>query len=347
MTKTQPLDSVKLLQELIAIPGPPGKEDAVRAAIERHVSSLGLKSQVDAKGNLTVNLGKSSSPKIVVTAHMDEIAMIVRRVEMDGRLSVDALGGLYPWKLGEGPVQIMCTDPIDGILSFGSIHTEDEASSVRLAEANGLEWGLASVFTGMDYEELDAAGVRPGTRVVVHPSRRGLRFIGDFVAGYFLDDRADVAAWLLALESLRESEMDVLFAATTCEEVGGEGAKYLLHKIRPEICIALELGPCVDDAPVELCDQPTVWVHDSYASMAAADVDFIAELGQGLGMELQFQALSRGGSDASASAGEGLCARPITLGIPMENSHGFEIIHPKGVDELARLTIEVVRSLGC
>ena len=65
-----------------------------------------------------------------------------------------------------------------------------------------------------------------------------------------------------------------------------------------------------------------------------------------IGMPLQFQAFSRGGSDASCSASRGLCARPFTLGLPMENSHGFEIMHRDAMDRLADLTVALVERLA-
>jgi len=341
------MDHLKLLKELIAIPGPPGQEKLVRETLASHLDKIGLKHETDAKGNLLVNLGNSDRPKIVVTAHMDEIAMIVRRIEPDARLSVGPLGGLFPWKIGEGPVHVLTAEgALDGILSFGSIHTLDPASTVRKADSISVDWDMVSVITGLSSKELTAKGVRPGTRVVVHPSRRDLSHIGPLVAGFFLDDRADLVSWLLALKQLKGTKASVLFAATTSEEVGGEGAKYILQRLRPDVCIALELGPAVEDAPVALSDQPTVWATDSYASMSSEDGELLETLGKELGMKLQFQALSRGGSDASSAAAQGLCARPITLGLAMANTHGFEIMHPNAMEELARLTVALVQRIG-
>lgn len=339
------MDVLELLRELTAIPGPPGQEHAVRDALIRYLDTLGYEQETDPKGNLLVQIG-TGKPRVVVTAHMDEIAMIVRRVEADGRLAVGPLGGLFPWKLGEGPVQILAgKEPLDGLLSFGSVHSDDSESTPRKVETDGLTWEQARVLTGRTVEELAFKGVRPGTRVVVHPSRRSLLQLEEFVGGYFLDDRADLVSWLLALQELQGENLDAVFAATVSEEVGGEGALYLLHGLQPDVCIALELGPRVDDAPIELDARPTVWVTDSYATMSAADADFIAGVGDEIGIGLQFQALTRGGSDASCAASHGLCARPITLGIPMENSHGFELIHPDAMVNLAKLAAALVRKI--
>jgi len=328
-------------------PGPPGQEEAIRGVVARYASELGYSSSVDAKGNLLIPAkGAAERPRVVVTAHLDEIAMLVRGVEVDGSLRVTSLGGLYPWKCGEGPVELLArSGRIPGVLSFGSIHTNDPASRAQKAREKPLDWDSATVYTGQSPEELARQGVRPGTRCVLGPARRQLLTLGDRVAGFFLDDRADLLAMLLVLEAIQDQEMDVLFAATAAEEVGGEGALYLLQALRPEVCVALELGPITPDAPADLSATPTVWANDSYAAMSAADGDLVVEVGHQLGLDLQFQAFSRGGSDASCAASRGLCARPITLGLPMENSHGFEIMHRDAPKELAKLTVALLRRL--
>ena len=341
------MNSLALLRDLVAIPGPPGQEGAVCDYLAAKVAKLGLKSTQDQKGNLLVSLTKTDEPaRIVVVAHMDEIAMIVRKIEPDGSLSVTSLGGLFPWKLGEGPVEILAEgEALCGVLSFGSIHTADPNSTVRIADKAAITWNQAKVVTGLTKQELIDAKVRPGTRVVVARHRRSVVEIGNLIGSYFLDDRADLVAWLLALEVLKDSGLNVLFLASTAEEVGGEGALFAMHHLRPDVCIALELGPAAIDAPVELTDQPTVWANDSYSTMSAADASLVSKCGDALDLDLQFQALSRGGSDASCAASHGLVARPITLGLAMENSHGFEIMHPNAIDQLARLTVQVIKAV--
>ena len=337
----------KLLEEFILIPGPPGEEVRIRNAFKEKVDQLGLKSVEDAKGNLLIPLDASAltHPKVVITAHLDEIAMITRRILPDGRLEVTKLGGLYPHKIGEGPVLILAdSGDINGILSFGSIHTSDPTSNARQSDFKPITWDHSSVFTGLSAGDLREKGVRPGTRVVIHPSRRGLLEVGpEHIAGFFLDDRADLVSMLLVLESLAQAKISALFIASASEEVGGEGALFALQKLRPDVCIALELGPFVADAPVQLTSNPTVWTHDSYSVMSADDGRLVAKLAKEIGIEPQFQSLSGGGSDASCAAQKGLVARPITLGLPMENTHGFEIMHKDAMVELARLTEALIR----
>lgn len=349
-------DALALVRELVAIPGPPGQEDAVRDAVAAHADRLGCVHAADARGNLLIAPPGAkqlpTKPSIVVMAHLDEIALLVVRVEDDGRLVVTNLGGAYPWKWGEGPVTILATSaPLTGILSFGSIHSSAKSSPAVRARDDALTWDMARVFTGLSAEALAAHGVRPGTRVALHPFQRLLSEFGDFVSAPFLDDRADLAALLLVLELLADmplpnsEESGVLFAATAAEEVGGHGALYLLRKYQPAIGLALEVGPNVPEAPFVLDSRPTVWVNDSYSAMRPADITLVAEAAQSIGLAPHFQALARGGSDASCAAAQGLVARPITLAFGAENSHGYEIMHRDAVDNLARLTQAVLLRL--
>jgi putative aminopeptidase FrvX len=219
-----------LLQELISAPGPPGEEGAVRDVMIKHAEALGCAHTTDARGNLLVaSPGVAAVPDradVVVMAHLDEIALMVVGVDDDGRLRVTNLGGAYPWKWGEGPVAILTPGEIlTGILSFGSIHTNAVGSTaVRVREA-ALTWPDTRIFTGLSRHELTARGVRPGTRVVLHPSRRGLTAFGNHLSAPFLDDRADLAALLLTLEAMKHKPLpgdpSVVFAATVAEEVGG------------------------------------------------------------------------------------------------------------------------------
>jgi putative aminopeptidase FrvX len=171
--------------------------------------------------------------------------------------------------------------------------------------------------------------------------------VGSYLASYFIDDRADLVALLLALEAMNDSLLpdDLIFAGTVYEETGGEGARYLLHEHRPDVCIALEIGPSVPESPFVPDSQPTIWVQDGYSTSTAADNELLASVAAEIGQEPHWQALSRGGSDATCTAALGLCARPITLGLPVENSHGLELMHRDAPAELARLLVALLARL--
>ena len=342
-----------LLAELVRAPGPPGDEGPVRAVLTRHLDAEGIAWRVDARGNLLASPGQAipERPRIVVTAHLDEIALMVRRIDSDGTLRVVPLGGAHPWKWGEAPVDVLAgANPLPGVLSFGSIHTTHPSSVIQRARDGKVPvWDDAKVFTGYSREALPAA-VRPGTRVVLAESRRAFTVLGpndSFRAAPFLDDRIDCAAWLLALHRLRAAGLgdDVLFAATTSEELGGHGALWLLGGLRPEVCIALEIAPIAPDNDLRLGSVPTCWAGDGFSPVAPSDLALVADAGAAAGTGVDFHVLTRGGSDASCAAAAGHCARPITLAVPVDNSHGLEIVHRDALEGLVRLLCAVLERL--
>ncbi len=347
------MDSTELIRQLIALPGPAGQESAVRDWLVERLHGMDYAPETDPKGNLIVRIpgpaaGGAARPHVLVTAHLDEIALMITRIEEDGKIRVAPVGGAYTWKWGEGPVEILTrTGPVTGILSYGCIHTNAEESVVEQARHHPLKWERAYVFTGQSAEELGRAGVRAGLRVVLAPARRIVTEFGPFIASYFLDDRADLAVWLLALEALRREGTDGLppltFAATTSEEVGADGAQYLLRTQPADICVALEIGPKTPEADFPIDALPTIWVRDGYAAMEAIDGDLLADCCAQLGFSPHWQYLSRGGSDASCAASKGFTARPVTLGLPVENSHGYEILHRDAPTELLRLLLAYLR----
>ncbi|HSV73627.1 MAG TPA: M20/M25/M40 family metallo-hydrolase [Chthonomonadales bacterium] len=351
MTRGGPLpEPIELLRELVAAQGPPGAEGRVREAVARHARALGFTPAVDAKGNLLVWCGDALGPvHTVVTAHLDEIALMVSSVAPDGTIAVAPLGGVHPYKWGEAPVDILASPgPVPAILSFGCVHTEHPASAAVRARTSPLAWSDAFLFTGSSADALRQAGVRPGSRVALGIERRFVRTMGPFVCAPFLDDRADLVAWLLALAALSDDAPmpGVLFAATVAEEVGGEGAKYLLQALRPDRCVALEVGPSVPENRFLPDQRPTIWASDSFAAIGAAEADALARVCRDHGVEPHWQVLTRGGSDASCAAAAGLVAHPITLGLPMENTHGLEIMHSEAPAELARLLVAYLQHVA-
>ena len=344
---------LEILAELVQAAGPPGEERLVASVLTRFLDEAAIPWRIDERGNLLASSGTTlpNAPRIVVTAHMDEIALMVQRILPSGSLAVVPLGGVHPWKWGEAPVDILCSDnTMQGILSFGSIHTSDPASVIQRARDGKVPaWSDAHVVTGIPKHELPDT-LRPGTRVVLSADRRKLVRLGkqaEYIAGPFLDDRAACVAWLQLILDLKQRKIgtDILFAATTSEEIGGHGAIWLLGGRRPEICIALEIAPITTDNDVELSAIPTCWSADGYAPSSPADLQLVANAADVVGTGVTFHVLTRGGSDASCAAVIGHCARNITLALPVENTHGFEVMHIDAIPALVRLTLEVLTKL--
>ncbi|MHC5722338.1 MAG: M42 family peptidase, partial [Nostoc sp.] len=83
------------------------------------------------------------------------------------------LGGSFPWVYGEGVVDLLGdNETISGILSFGSRHVSHESPQKVHQEDTTVKWENAWIETKLTSAELEAAGIRPGTRMVIGKHRK-------------------------------------------------------------------------------------------------------------------------------------------------------------------------------
>jgi putative aminopeptidase FrvX len=334
-----------LLDELLKTHSPPGEDAEIDAVIRREFEATGAHVHQDAAGNLIAHL-PGDGPPVMICAHKDEIGMVVTHVLDDGRLKVRNIGGAFPWKYGEGPVDVLGDDEIvRGVLSVGSIHTR-VGPLAELRTSRALTWDMVTIMTGMTPGDLAAAGVHPGSRACVARERKGVQPLGDLIGGFALDDRLGLVAMIAALTQFAEDRppLDLHIVASTGEEIGMLGAIYAARQIAPEVCIALDTSPITPEVPVELDARPAIWYGEA-AFNDKRESDTLLRLATELGFGAQPVVYDSAGSDAGGIKRAGLAARTVAFGFPRENSHGFEIAHSDSLVNVTRLLVAYVRGL--
>ncbi|MEE6179912.1 M42 family metallopeptidase [Mycobacterium sp. 050134] len=357
-----------MLQELLWSYGPCGQEDAVRAVCARELQPLVDDMWVDAAGNLigyvaanesamtddqhhrsTVTPGLGVATRVM--AHMDELSMLVKRVEPDGTLHLTQLGTMYPGNFGLGPVAVLGGhETLTAVLTLGSEHTTQESQRIWQTKPDqgdrALDWNHVYVFTGRTRGELDGAGVRPGTRVCVHRSKRSLVPIGDYLGCYFMDDRAAVTALLHAARVLREGGQrpadDVYFAFTTNEEIGGVGGTYASATLPGTLTLALEVGPTEQEYATTVRGGPIVGYSDALCVYDKDIADRLMRIAEARGLSPQAAVLGAFESDASHSKAAGLAPRAGLLCLPTLSTHGYEVVARGAIEDLAGIVVDFV-----
>ncbi len=78
-----------------ADPGLSGHEGRVRRYLRRELDALGLSSRTDRLGNLIATIaGDPDAPSVMLFTHMDQLGLVVRRIEANGMVRVERLGGV-------------------------------------------------------------------------------------------------------------------------------------------------------------------------------------------------------------------------------------------------------------
>lgn len=343
--------NINLLQALVSARGPSGEEDEVRKLCHKQLESITDERWIDPAGNVIGKISGSENnlPAIRLMVHMDELSLIVKRINDDGSLRVNPLGGIFTFAFGQGPVDILGDkEQFLGVLSFGCMHTSKETQNINkmVPEAHrGLgktpEWGDISVVTRKSPDELKHAGVHPGTRVVIAQSRRQLHLFQDCIAGYFLDNRAAIFIALSALQKMKshnkKPKRDIYFVATCSEEIGAHGASYAARTLPGEITLAVDVGPVAKEYQTVLSPAPIVVYQDAVALYDKEISDTLMHLGEALGLQPQCAIWEGYGSDASLAYSRGQSAKAALLCFPVENTHGYEITHKNSLEQCATL----------
>lgn len=317
------------IADLVLCHSPSGVEGEINQRLITLFTEMGVEHWRDEADNLIAKIpGRDPNRAIAITAHKDEIGMVVKSLYADGRLSVRNLGGSYPWIYGEGVVDILGDRAtLSGILSFGSRHVSHESPQKAQQENRPVTWDTAWIETKLTPAELAEAGIRAGSRVVVGKHRKAPFRLGDHIASYTLDNKASLAILLDLAARLTDPPVTVYLVASAKEEVGALGALYFTQRQRLEALIALEICPLSSEYPIQAGDAPVLLSQDGYGIY---DEGLNGELRRAAidhGLPVQPAIISGFGSDASIAMKFGHVARAACLSFPTHNTHGYEIAH--------------------
>lgn len=178
-----------------------------------------------------------SRPKVMLAAHMDEIGLIVTKIEDEGFLRFSAVGGIDQRVLLAQEVIVHGKAELPGVIGAKPPHVQAPAERNEAVPMEDLY-----IDVGYDSKEQLADLVNVGDLATIN--RKVVRLAGSLMAGKAMDDRAGVAVMLECLKALANMNhiADVYAVATVQEEVGVRGATTSTFGIVPDIGIALDVG---------------------------------------------------------------------------------------------------------
>ena len=332
------LPGLSELTSMLQIPCPSGREERMAVHLESRLQQMGAEPHRDGQGNLWVSLpGSETGPGVAIASHTDEIAMVVTAIDADGTLRVQRSGGLYPFKLGEGPVILVGDgDDVPAHLSFGSGHTSDPADPVAQfnSGSRGISWADCRLLTGLSPEDLASRGVRVGTCAVPAAGVRGPTVFGPaddpLVSAWLFDNRGGSLTLLQLWSWLREAGVTPRRTLHLCflvqEESGLLGAKGWVRRNEVETFVAVDSTPMPRGTDLTLDGRPGTWSRDSQVHFDQGLIaDFATAAGRA-GTQLQYVVYNAAASDATGVLQVGGAERCATIGYPRENSHGYEVV---------------------
>lgn len=237
-----------LVQQLSELHGPSGYEHNVAYFIQDYVKNKADDVHMDRMGNVIARKsGGRPGPVTLLTAHMDEVGFIIKKIESNGLLRFEKLGGHDDRILLAQPVKVLGSKKeLDGVIGTMSVHYVkfDDPKKVRPHSELYIDIGATS-----KQEVLDM-GVDVGTPVTWATKTKIIGEENPVVMGKALDDRAGCAVLLSVLNEVQDKNFagELIFLFTVQEEVGLRGAETAINGLNADAAIAIDTT-AVSDTP--------------------------------------------------------------------------------------------------
>ncbi|PLX82228.1 MAG: hydrolase [Desulfuromonas sp.] len=236
---------LEFLEQLIAAPSPSGYEAPVRALLKQVLAPLADSCETDMMGNLILRLAGSGNgkPRVMLTAHCDEIGFLIKHIDDNGFVRFSAIGGVDPHIVPGHRVHVVTGNGlVPGVVGRKPIHLLDAKDKERISPITEqfIDIGCSSK------EEAEAVAA-VGDPVVFVDGLQRLQ--GKRLAARAFDDKVGVFAVAQAFRQLAtgprpDAEVVALFSVQ--EELGLRGAVTGTYGVRPDIALAIEIGHASD-----------------------------------------------------------------------------------------------------
>ncbi len=338
----------ELLKQLTELPGPVGYEDRVTRFLYERWRAYAREIKIDGVGNLIAHLG-GKGPRLLLTAHADEICFMVKSISPDGFLFITYgqadLVSRPSRSIGMNMTGQPCLVLGDEVMVEGTIAAlSGHVMTPAQREKTGFDWNDFFIDIGAkSREEVLAQGIRVGSPVIWNPPTRR---IGHYITGKALDDRGGLA---ILDRIIRETDpanynYDVTVIAMVQEEIGLIGAGSF-GKDDFDLAISVEIGlsgdiPLVDDKdmPTALGKGPII-VHKDYGVAYSRRVTKqLEQAAQKAGVQLQHGVFGNFGTDGITLMQRGIPTAVIAF--PARYTHSpFETVAESDFEGIYRVLV--------
>lgn len=259
----------QLLEKYANETGVSGNEDRIRALLKADMKGYVDEIREDKLGNV-ICIRKGTSPKgpvILLAAHMDEIGLMVKRIDENGFLKFARIGGWFDQTLLNQRVIVHAKKgDIVGVIGSKPPHVmtpEDAKSPVKYNDMF-IDVGAK------DADDAAAMGIEPGTYVSTDRDFRKLA--NGRVTCKAFDNRAGDVIMVEAMRRLKNEDIKatILAVGTVQEEVGLKGAKTAAYASEADVALALDTtipgdhpGISKDASALEIGKGPVFTVVDA------------------------------------------------------------------------------------
>jgi endoglucanase len=344
---------VDLLAALTNAPGASGFEGPVRDIVRSRLMELGGEISHDGLGSVIGRFaGPPDSPRVMVTAHMDEVGLLVQYIRPDGFIKFKTLGGWLNQALVDQRWILNTREGlIHGVSGIRTIHVTRGSERTRVWDSNELFIDVGAT----SRSDALAMGIRPGDPIA--PWSPFTVLANDRYAAKAWDDRVGLGVMLEAMQRMQQRGISlpstIYLVATVQEEIGLRGAQTSVPLVNPDLGISIEAGVSADypgarpeQAQERLGGGPGLFLLDSSMLPNTKLRNLLFDVAYSEGITLQPDVLSGYGEDGAEIQRFDTGRPSVNMTVPTRYLHGHTgIIDRNDFEGAVELLIAVLQRL--
>ncbi len=322
---------LEIFGKLIATDSTTGQYEEIEKVLCGILDDLGVKYIKTRKGGVIADLG-GNGDALAITAHLDDIGLMVRHINADGTLNICPVGGLYPFYCVTENVRIHTRD---GRVYTGtvcrvpnSVHVTEEELRSTLPDFR------KNVCVVLDENvknagDVKALGIDTGDMIALEPR---FRLENGYVKSRFIDDKACAAVLIAAIRGIVRGNIvpgRKIYAYFAFYEEIGHGTVWLPEDVKD--FLAVDIAPT---GPDQNSDERkvSIFAKDSRYPYHWAMTTELREAAIRSGTDFVMDIFTpHYGTDGDASVAAGYDIRHAAIGPGTANSHGYERTHVDGL----------------
>lgn len=260
---------IELLKKLTQLSAVSGEEDRMISFMRDEMAKYLKRVRVDNVGNVIGHIVSSEAKKtLMITSHMDQVSLIVKKIEESGLVRFERIGGLNQRSLLTSRVKLVADDESyvrKGVIGCKPYHLTSEEERYKIPPVSDL-------YIDVGAQSRDQAlkwGIKLGSKFVFDSSFETID--GNIIFSGTLDNRCGC---LLLLELLSEvsqmnlSNINVLFVGTVQEEIQTKSAIVVVNKYQPDFGICVDSTVATDtpdvsgECAISLGKGPSLTLYD-------------------------------------------------------------------------------------
>jgi len=294
---------------------PSGFEDEMRALVLEETKAF--EPLVDTMGNVICHK-KGPGRRVLISAHMDEVGIIISKITDSGALKFKTIGGIETTVMA-GKRVIIGKNKLKGVIGTKAIHLQSGSERNKKYDVDDfvIDIGAKNADEAKKRVKIGDYGTFDGEPV---------DFGDNLVKSRGLDDKVGCA--IIAELLKQDTSLDLYASFTVQEEVGLRGSIIAANRVKPDYAVIFEGTTCSDVYPTE--EHKTVTQLHGGAALTAmdraavADRDFlklIVGCAEENNIKYQIKRTTMGGTDAGSIQRSGFGVKTAVISTPCRYIH--------------------------